>query len=273
MGAGAPAARRAGSRARVTDHPGAEVLLEIAERAARAASAVLVEHLGRRTPDDVSSKSTLTDLVSVADIEAEAAIRAVLERERPGDAILGEEGTATTGESGLRWIVDPLDGTVNYLFGIPQWSVSVACEGVAGVVLDPVTGECFRVIQDVSATRDGVPLQASERADLGTALVATGFGYDAAVRRAQAEQVAELLPQVRDIRRFGSAALDLAWTAAGRYDAYYERGVQPWDVAAGEMLCHTAGLQVRQLEGRGDLPDGILVAPAALIDPLLAIVG
>jgi myo-inositol-1(or 4)-monophosphatase len=257
----------------VTDHPGAEALLQTAERAARAAAAVLVEHLGRRTPETVSTKSTPTDLVSAADIEAEAAIREVLLRERPGDAILGEEGDDQAGETGLRWIVDPLDGTVNYLFGIPQWSVSVACEGVAGVVLDPVRGECFRVIQDASATLDDAPLQASERADMATALIATGFGYDAAVRRAQAAQVADLLPQVRDIRRLGSAALDLAWTAAGRYDAYYERGVQPWDVAAGEMLCHTAGLQVRELEARGDLPHGILVAPAALIEPLLAIVG
>ncbi len=257
----------------MTGQPDPETLLQVAERAARAAAAVLVEHLGRRGPQTVATKSTPTDLVSAADIEAEAAIRAVLLRERPGDAVLGEEGEATAGETGLLWVVDPLDGTVNYLFGIPQWSVSVACEGVAGVILDPVRGECFRVIQGTLATLDGAALQVSEKTDLGTALVATGFGYDAAVRREQAVQVAELLPQVRDIRRLGSAALDLAWTAAGRYDAYYERGVQPWDVAAGLMLCQTAGLQVRELTGRGDLPGGVLVAPAGLIDDLLAIVG
>lgn len=257
----------------MTAHPDAGTVLEIAERAARAAAAVLVEQDGRRSPDAVETKSTPTDLVSAADIDAERAIRAVLLAERPDDAILGEEGVAKDGDSGLRWVVDPLDGTVNYLFGIPQWCVSVACEGIAGVILDPVRGECFRVRQDASATLDGAPLAASTRAELATALVATGFGYDAAVRRAQAAQVAELLPQVRDIRRLGSAALDLAWTAAGRYDAYYERGVQPWDVAAGLMLCHTAGLQIRPLAARGDLPDGVLVAPAGLVDQLLAIVG
>ena len=273
MGPGPPAARRAGGGPRVSGAPSADTLLQVAERAARAAAAVLAEHDGLRGPDAVQTKSTLTDLVSVADIKAEAAIRAVLHEERPGDAIVGEEGDATAGDTGLRWIVDPLDGTVNYLFGIPQYSVSVACDGIAGVILDPVRGECFRVIQDELGTLDGEPVRASERDDLATTLVATGFGYDAAVRRAQAAQVAELLPQVRDIRRLGSAALDLAWTAAGRYDAYYERGVQEWDVAAGLMLCHTAGLEIRELEGRGDLPAGVLVAPAAIVGELLAIVG
>jgi len=273
VGSRAPAARRARGGSRVSDAPSADTLLQVAERAARAAAAVLAEQAGLRGPDAVQTKSTLTDLVSAADIKAEAAIRAVLKEERPGDAIVGEEAAATAGDTGLRWVVDPLDGTVNYLFGIPQYSVSVACDGIAGVILDPVRGECFRVIQDELATLDGEPLQASDRADLGTSLVATGFGYDAAVRRAQAAQVAELLPQVRDIRRLGSAALDLAWTAAGRYDAYYERGVQEWDVAAGLMLCHTAGLEIRELQGRGDLPDGVLVAPAGIVDGLLAIVG
>ena len=257
----------------MTGHPDAQSLLEIAERAARSAATVLLEHRGRRSPDGVETKSTPTDLVSLADVEAERAVREVLLRERPGDAVIGEEGVAKSGDTGLRWVVDPLDGTVNYLFGIPQWSVSVACEGIAGVILDPPRGECFRVIQDASATLDGEPLVPSARSDLSTALVATGFGYDAAVRRAQAAQVSELLPRVRDIRRLGSAALDLAWTAAGRYDAYYERGVQEWDVAAGLMLCHTAGLQVRPLPARGELPGGVLVAPAGLLDDLLAIVG
>ena len=273
MGSRASAARRARGGPRVSDGPDAQTLLKVAERAARAAAAVLAEQAGLRGPDAVQTKSTLTDLVSAADIKAEAAIRAVLKEERPGDAIVGEEGTATAGETGLRWVVDPLDGTVNYLFGIPQYSVSVACDGVAGVILDPVRGECFRVIQDELATLDGEPLRASDRADLGTALVATGFGYDAQVRRGQAAQLAEVLPRVRDIRRMGSAALDLAWTAAGRYDAYYERGVQRWDVAAGLLLCHEAGLRSRTLEARDGMPAGVLVAPDALIDPLYELVG
>ncbi len=248
-------------------------LLEVAERAARAAADVLVAHLGDRGPGAVSTKSSPTDLVSEADLAAERAIRAVLERERPDDAILGEEGVDKPGVSGLRWIVDPLDGTVNYLFGIPQWCVSIACESRAGVIVDPVRNETFRVVAGGPATLGGSPLVASTRTDLATALVATGFGYDSAVREAQAAQVAQLLPLVRDIRRLGSAALDLAWTAAGRFDAYYERGVQRWDVAAGLLLCEVAGLDVRELPARGDLPAGVLVAPNGMADELAALVG
>ncbi len=248
-------------------------LLEVAERAARAAAVVLIDHRGRRDGAGIQTKSSPTDLVSEADIAAERAIREVLERERPRDAILGEEGDDKAGDSGLRWIVDPLDGTVNYLFGIPQWCVSIACEDRVGLILDPTRGECFRVQAGEAATLDGVVLNGSTSADLPTALVATGFGYEETVRRAQAEQVARLLPRVRDVRRLGSAALDLAWTAAGRYDAYYERGVQRWDVAAGLLMCSASGLEVRPLAARGDLPAGVLVAPAALADQLEALVG
>lgn len=262
---------------RKTDHLGSPAvndsqLLEVAERAARAAAEVLMAHLDERGPGVVSTKSSPTDLVSEADLAAERAIRDVLESERPDDAILGEEGDDKPGLTGLRWVVDPLDGTINYLFGIPQWCVSIACEGRAGVILDPSRGECFRVAGS-EATLDGAPLKASARSDLATALVATGFGYEEAVREAQAAQVAQLLPRVRDIRRMGSAALDLAWTAAGRYDAYYERGVQRWDVAAGLLLCAAAGLETRELAARGALPAGVLVAPDAIVDELEQLVG
>lgn len=257
----------------MSEEPGAQALLEVAKRAARAAAAVLLDHEVARAPELADTKSTPTDLVSAADIEAEQAIRDVLGRERPHDAILGEEGIAKDGSSGLRWVVDPLDGTVNYLFGIPQWCVSIACEGQVGVILDPLRDECFCVAAGERPTLGGEPLVPSEQADPAIALVATGFGYDASVRRAQAAQVAELLPRVRDIRRLGSAALDLAWTAAGRFDAYYERGVQTWDVAAGLMLCEAAGLAVVDLPARDGLPAGVLVAPRGLAEPLLEIVG
>ena len=270
MGRPAPAARRPGGGARrVSD---AE-LLQAAEEAARAAAEVLLAYRRGGGAGVVHAKSTPTDLVSQADLDAERAIRAVLTRLRPDDAILGEEGDDVAGTSGLRWVVDPLDGTINYLFGIPQWCVSIACEGHVAVILDPARPECFRAVAGGGATLDGAALRASQADDLATALIATGFGYDAAVRRAQAEQVATLLPQVRDIRRMGSAALDLAWTAAGRYDAYYERGVQHWDVAAGLLLCAEAGLECRELEPRGALPAGVLVAPAGIADPLQAVVG
>jgi myo-inositol-1(or 4)-monophosphatase len=249
----------------------ADELLDIAVAAARAAGDVLVERY-ERGARGVVTKSSPTDLVSEADLAAERAIRDVLGARRPDDAIVGEEGDDVAGSSGLRWIVDPLDGTVNYLFGIPQWCVSVACEGRVGVILDPLHDELFSVQVGEDALLDGQPLRGPERRELGTAMVSTGFGYEAGVRAAQAAVVARLLPQVRDIRRFGSAALDLAWTAAGRYDAYYEYGLNAWDRAAGEMLCTAAGLQLRDLDPLPGTGAGLLVARGELIDDLAAIV-
>jgi myo-inositol-1(or 4)-monophosphatase len=246
-------------------------LLAVAVDAARAAGAILVDHYERGVRH-VTAKSTPTDLVSEADLEAERAIRELLLARRPDDAILGEEGDDVPGTTGLRWVVDPLDGTINYLFGIPQWCVSVACEGNVGVIFDPLREELFSVVAGDDATLDGVPLRGSDRDDLATAMVSTGFGYDARVRAAQAAVVARLLPQVRDIRRLGSAALDLAWLAAGRYDAYYEYGLNAWDWAAGEMLCAAAGLQTRHLEALPGTGPGLLVAAPAIVDDLEAIV-
>jgi myo-inositol-1(or 4)-monophosphatase len=216
----------------------------------------------------VSSKSTPTDLVSEADHAAERLIRERLQAARPGDGVLGEEGGDHAGTSGVRWVVDPLDGTVNFLFGIPQWAVSIACEdadgALTGVVYDPLRDELFSAERDGVPMLDGAPIRASTRTDLSTALVGTGFGYDAEVRRAQAEVVARLLPDVRDIRRFGSAAVDLAWTACGRLDAYYEHGLNAWDMAAGRLICERAGLEVRDLPPVGPSQPGVLVAPPAL---------
>jgi myo-inositol-1(or 4)-monophosphatase len=252
-------------------------LLAVAEEAARAAGSVLLERF-RGPRREVRSKSTPTDLVSEADIEAEGALRGVLTARRPDDAVLGEEGgDRGPGTSGVRWIVDPLDGTVNFLFGIPQWAVSVACEDgdglLAGLVLDPLRDERFAATRDGPPTLNGAPVEASSRAELATAMVGTGFSYDAEVRAAQAEVAARVLPRVRDLRRMGSAALDLAWTACGRYDAFYERGLQPWDRAAGELLCARAGLELRELSPDGLLPGGLLAAPAALAGPLYELVG
>jgi myo-inositol-1(or 4)-monophosphatase len=242
----------------------------IAEEAARAAGAILIERFGSERALD-RTKSSPTDLVSEADLLAEKAIRDVLAARAPDDAILGEEGADTPGTSGRRWIVDPLDGTVNFLFGIPQWAVSVACEGVAGVVFDPCRNELFTAADGV-ATLNGEPLRGSRREELASALVATGFGYEAAVRAQQAKVVLRVLPLVRDIRRAGAAALDMAWAAAGRVDAFYERGVKPWDIAAGSLLCEAAGLSVRALEPTDSLPRGIIAAPPALLEPLFELV-
>ena len=171
-----------------------------------------------------------------ADLAAETAIRAVLARARPHDSILGEEGGAT-GDGDLRWVVDPLDGTVNYLYGLPTFAVSVAVEGsdggLAGAVLDPVADELFTATRSGPPTSNGEPIGASMCESLDRALVGTGFGYDPGVRALQAQVAARVIPAARDIRRAGAAALDMCACAAGRLDAYFERGVKAWDIAAG----------------------------------------
>ncbi|HKH18278.1 MAG TPA: inositol monophosphatase family protein [Solirubrobacteraceae bacterium] len=249
-------------------------LLALATAVAHEAGAGLRAAFGRTL--EISAKSTPTDLVSEVDVSTERLIRERLDAARPDDAIMGEEGDDRPGTSGLRWVVDPLDGTVNFLFGIPQWCVSIACEdaagAIAGVVFDPMRGETWAATRGGAATLDGARIRSREREQLGTALVATGFGYDAAVRESQARVVARLLPRVRDVRRLGAAALDLAWTAAGRYDAYYERGVKHWDVAAGALICARAGLEVRELPPAPPAERGMLVAAPAIVEELLALV-
>lgn len=247
----------------------------IASEAARAAGDVLRERFIMRSELVVRAKSSPTDMVSDADEAAESEIRRVLGARRPDDAILGEEG-GRTGDGALEWVVDPLDGTTNYLYGIPAWCVSVAVRdadgGLAGVVFDPVRDEVFAAERGGAATLNGEPLRRDDDPELAVSLIGTGFGYDAAVRERQATVAATLLPRVRDLRRMGAAALDLAWTAAGRLDGYYERGVQPWDIAAGALICERAGLDVRELEPRGELPGGLLAAPAGLADALASYV-
>ena len=265
-----------------------DALLRVAVDAARMAGSLLAERASRGAEREVASKSTPTDLVSEADVASERAIRELLEQRRPQDGFVGEEGGGSeTGESGLRWVVDPLDGTINFLFGIPQWCVSVAVRDargtLAGAVYDPNRDELFaatRTGRPALITADGtLELGRADTSgpsafgdDLPSAMIATGLAYDAAVRRAQARVLERLVPRVRDIRRFGSAALDLAWTAAGRYDAYFERSVKEWDIAAGALVCERAGLRVLELPPREHLPWGILVAPPALAGPLFELV-
>jgi myo-inositol-1(or 4)-monophosphatase len=254
---------------------GEHTLLAVAQEAAQAAAVELRVRFGRHQ-GGVRAKSTPTDLVSDADVAAESAIRAVLGARRPDDAILGEEGGAT-GEGELRWVVDPLDGTINFLFGVPVFAVSIACEDrtgtLAAVVLDPLRDECFAATRSGQPTLNGEPLPPPRRApELAQALVATGFAYDAALRARQAAVAARVLPRVRDIRRLGSAALDLAWSALGRYDAYYERGLHPWDLAAGELIAVRAGLDVHELADSDQDPAGVVAAPPELIEELVGLV-
>ncbi len=249
-------------------------LAELAEEIARNAADVLLDHL--RRPLVVETKSSGTDMVSQADRAAEDAIRALLAARRPDDAVLGEEGGAATGSSGLCWVVDPLDGTTNYLYAYPQWAVSIAVEDadgpLAGCVYDPSRGEAFVAARGAGARLDGVPIAVSAETDLARALVATGFSYDRALREAQGLVASRVLGACRDIRRGGSAALDLAWTACGRVDAYYETGLNPWDWSAGCLLVREAG-GVAEL-GPGPHGEGqVLAASPRLAAALGAVLG
>ena len=244
----------------------AAALLDLAESVAREAGVLLLERF-RRPATGVDSKSSATDLVSDADRDAEALIRSRLLAARPDDALLGEEGASVAGGSGVRWVVDPLDGTVNYLFGLPEWAVSVACEDedglLIGVVHIPTRGETFTAARGAGARLDGAPIAVSGATELASALIATGFSYVAEVRRAQAAELATILPSVRDIRRGGSAAVDLASVACGRVDGFYEVGLNPWDLAAGALLVREAG---------GLVTRDVVASGPALHEPLAMLV-
>lgn len=197
-----------------------------------------------------ATKSSIVDVVTAADREVEAFIRARLAEARPDDAFLGEESDASAGSSGLTWVVDPIDGTVNYLYDIPRWAVSIAVfdgddpatwTALAGCVVNPSIGEVFSASVGGGASLGSRAITTSEPVSLGTSLVATGFGYDAAIRTAQALAAARVIGSVRDLRRAGAAALDLCDVGAGRLDAYWERGLAPWDFAAGALIATEAG--------------------------------
>jgi myo-inositol-1(or 4)-monophosphatase len=225
--------------------------LELAERAARAAGEVLMSFYGHPA-EGLASKSSATDLVSDADREAERAIRELLGAERPHDGLVAEEGSHAEADSGRRWVVDPLDGTINFLYGFPAWAVSVALEDAEGLVLgvvhSPIHRETFTAVRGEGAFLGERRLHVRDPRPLEQALVATGFSYEPARRAIQADVIGALLPRARDIRRAGAAALDLAWLAAGRVDAFFERGLQHWDWAAGRLLVEEAGGRVVWLD-------------------------
>ena len=244
-------------------------LLELALSSARAAGDLLLDGMYRELV--VTTKSSPTDVVSEMDQAAEALLLDRLLGARPDDGILGEEGADTAGTSGVRWVVDPLDGTVNYLYGMPGWAVSVAAE-VDGVVHAPALGETYVATQGGGArlidSRGEHAMHVRPCADLSAALVATGFGYLPERRRTQAAVVAQLLPVVRDIRRAGACAIDLAWVAAGRLDAYFERGAHRWDHAAGALIAREAGARVEGLRGVAEGEDLIVCAVPSIFPAL-----
>ncbi len=213
-------------------------------------------------------------MASDADRDAEALIGDLLAAERPDDGLLAEEGSTVEAANGRRWVVDPLDGTTNYLYRFPAWAVSIALEdadgSLVGVVHDPLRDETFTAARNAGAQLNGAVIAVSGADRLDTALVATGFGYAADRRALQAEVVARILPRVRDIRRAGAAALDLCMVACGRLDGYYERGLSPWDWAAGSLIAAEAGAAVLPLT---DEPFGLVVASPAIAEDLAQLVG
>ncbi|MEQ8841260.1 MAG: inositol monophosphatase family protein [Acidimicrobiales bacterium] len=247
-------------------------LLAVADAAADLVVPRLREAL-RDTHHGVETKSSSTDLVTEFDRWSETTIVASITAARPGDGFLGEEGARVDGTTGVVWLIDPIDGTTNFVYDLPGCSVSIAAEVDGevhvGVVHDLVRDERFRATIGGGASRDGKPISVSATTELATALVATGFSYDADRRRAQATALVTLLPQVRDIRRLGGAAVDLCAVACGRADAYYERGLSPWDSAAGALIATEAGARIDDRTATGG---GLVVATPGVANGFFTLV-
>jgi len=253
--------------------PPLDDLRDLAIHAAAEAAAVHRHH--RRGVLVVTTKASPTDVVTEADREAERLIVQAIAAARPDDGILAEEGATREGTSGVRWIVDPLDGTTNYVYGWPAWAVSIGVEiegrAVLGVVHDTALERLFVGVAGRGATLNGEPIAVRDHPDLATALIATGFQYVPAHRARQAEVLRHVLPRVRDVRRGGSAAIDLCSVAAGLLDAYYELGLGEWDVAAGSAIAEAAGARVVSIpvaHARGPL---VVAAGPRLAEALLAL--
>ncbi|MFF4215811.1 inositol monophosphatase [Streptosporangium nondiastaticum] len=246
-------------------------LLAVALEAADRAGALLRD--GR--PADLGVAATKTspiDVVTEMDIAAEKLITGFLAERRPADGLLGEEGASSEGSTGVRWVIDPIDGTVNYLYGLPSWCVSIAAEldgeAVVGVVAAPMRGETYHAVLGEGAHLGERRLAVRPAPGLDQALIGTGFGYLASRRASQAEVLRSLLPQVRDIRRGGSAAIDLCDVACGRLDGYYERGLNPWDYAAGALIAREAGALTGGRPGEPASTELTVAAPPALFEQL-----
>lgn len=243
--------------------------------AAVAAEAAKLVQARRGDDHQTTTKTSATDLVTDVDREVEALIVERILAARPGDGVNGEEGAAAPGVSGVLWHVDPIDGTTNFVYGLPGYAVSIAAEVggevVAGAVADPSRGEIFTAVAGEGARRNGSPIRCSEGDELGRALVVTGFSYLAERRARQAAVLTKVLPAVRDIRRLGAASTDLCAVACGRVDAFYERGLQIWDFAAGALIASEAGATVGGLDGDGPSGRFVLAAAPSLFEPLRAL--
>jgi myo-inositol-1(or 4)-monophosphatase len=254
-------------------HP-IEELVELGLRVAREAGE-LVRTRREAGVRVAATKSSITDVVTEADRASEALVLERILAARPDDGILGEEGSDTVGSSGVRWIVDPIDGTVNYFLGLPQYAVSIGVEvdGVvqAGIVVNAATGDEYTAVRDAGALRNGRPIKVRQATPLARSVISTGFHYQPEIRARQARSVAELVVRVADIRRFGSCALDLCAVAAGQSDGYVEEGPMPWDHAAGGLIAEEAGAVFEVLEGSSGR-DLVVAAPAAAYPEFLDLV-
>ncbi len=238
------------------------VLRDLASDIATAAGDLLDARLHDER-SSVDTKSTGTDMVTEMDRASERLIVERIREARPEDAIVGEEGASVRGTSGVRWVIDPLDGTTNYLYRLPGWNVSIGVEAddtpVVGAVAVPSTGDLFTAAAGAGATRNGVPLVLADPAPVATALVGTGFAYEPAVRTAQVANLEALIGRIRDVRRSGAAATDLCGVACGRLDAYYESGLAQWDHCAGSVIAREAGARVELIDDH-PLPGTLVVA-------------
>jgi myo-inositol-1(or 4)-monophosphatase len=225
-------------------------LLELAKRVGREAGELLQK---RPTTFEVSTKSTAIDVVTQMDSQSEAHIVSEILKARPDDGIIGEEGSERTSKSGITWVIDPLDGTVNYLYGLPGWNVSIAAKDsdgvVVGVVVAPTINSTWYASRGGGAYLNEQPIKCNDGVELNRALIATGFAYDVDARPAQLAQLSELLNRIRDIRRNGAAAVDLCHVAMGALDGYFEKGLQEWDLAAGGLIASEAGAKVTTVAG------------------------
>jgi myo-inositol-1(or 4)-monophosphatase len=250
-------------------------LLALATALAREAGLMVQARRHAHGIEHASSKSSATDLVTEHDRAAERLIVGRLLDARPDDGVVGEEGAAIEGTSGVRWLVDPIDGTTNFVYGLAGYNVSIAAATETGTqvgaVYVPALDELFGAMRGGGATCNDVPIRASGTTVLAEALVATGFSYLVERRTAQAAQVARMIGQVRDIRRSGAAAYDLCCAAAGRVDVYFERHLGPWDLAAGELIATEAGCRTGSFDGGPVQPSNVLVATAALFEPMVAL--
>lgn len=250
-------------------------LLQVATELARQAGTMAL--LGRRGGlSDVQTKTTTTDMVTEFDRASELLVVKGLFRHRPDDGIVGEEGASVTGTSGITWYIDPIDGTTNFLYDLPNWAVSIGATdefgSLAGVVYIPAVDEMFTAVRGGGAHLNGSPIQCNTTTDLSQALVCTGFSYSPAQRTVQAQRVSRMIHLVRDIRRFGAAAIDLCYVACGRLDAYFEENLYPWDIVAGDLIAREAGCRSGNFHGQAVSPAQVLAAVPAIFDDLATLI-